>query len=211
MNAKLYSHLPTTSGVYLFIDGNDRVLYIGKAINLKSRVRNHFTTKSKPRLLAQIKKIKHIAVASEIESLLLEAKLIKEYLPKFNVRLKDGKRYLYVGITKEKYPRIKLLRRPEKTDNLLDWFGPFPNSSSLKEVLRLLRRIFPYCSCKKRQDKPCFYYHLNLCPAPHIKEKTVEYRQTIKKIRLFLNGQISLLVKDLTEQMEKASQKGKFE
>jgi excinuclease ABC subunit C len=142
----------------------------------------------------------------------LEAKLIKQHQPKYNVRLKDDKRYLYIGITRETYPRVTLIRRPEKTDNLLDWFGPFPSASSVKEVLRILRRVFPFRSCRRLPSKPCLYYHLKLCPGVCIKKiPKEEYQNTIKQIRFFLNGKLRVLLSQMEKQMIKAAKSLDFE
>lgn len=225
INSKLYQSLPKSPGVYLFKDNRRRVLYVGKAINLKNRVKNHFTDKNDDlrhqNLISQVLSVDYQTVSSEIEALLLEARLIKQYRPKYNSLLKDDKRYLYVGISKEKYPKIYLLRKPEIEENLADWFGPFPTATSIKEILRFLRRIFPYRSCKSRispnhpnhpnlPNKSCLYYHLHLCPAPCV-NKVQNYSQTIQKIRLFLNGEIKPLVSLLTKQMNEASKSLNFE
>jgi len=213
-NSKPYQHLPMKAGVYLFRDESGNVLYIGKALNLKNRVKNYYRQKLLnnriTNLLNEAKKIDYILTESEIESLLLEARLIKQYQPKFNVRLKDDKRYLYVGITKEKYSAVRLIRQPEKTDNLLAWFGPFPTAQSIREILRLIRRIFPFRSCRKLPKSPCLYYRLNLCPGMCI-QAVEDYPQTIYKIRLFLNGNISSLINRLTREMKKAAMNLKFE
>lgn len=216
MNGKLYSHLPSNPGVYLFTDNQGQVLYIGKALNLRKRVKNYFVKKNQDlrviNFINKVKKIDFIVTSSEAESLLLEAKLIKQHLPRYNIALKDDKRFLYVGITQEKYPRLKLLRLPEKEVlPLLNWYGPFPSAYALKEVLRLLRRIFPYCSCKKRGKKPCFYYHLKLCPAPHLRSQDKAYQSNIRNIHLFLSGRIDFLLKDLGKQMAQVAKDQKFE
>jgi len=214
MNKKLYQNLPNQPGVYLFKDSSRQVLYVGKALNLKKRVRNYFDTQPKEerikKLLTEAKKIDFYQVEGEIEALLLEARLIKQFKPKYNVRLKDDKRYLYVGITKEKYPQIKLLRQPECESSLLAWYGPFPSSSSLKEILRLLRRIFPYRSCRKLTSKSCLYHHLNLCPGMCLTE-VKSYQKTIKKMMMFLEGQITPLMKKLQKEMKKAADSQKYE
>ncbi|MCX6724886.1 MAG: GIY-YIG nuclease family protein [Candidatus Shapirobacteria bacterium] len=211
---KTYQNLPNNPGVYLFKDKSGHVLYVGKALSLKKRVRNYFDKTPKEerikKLLTEFKKIDFLATTSEIEALLLEARLIKQHWPKYNVRLKDDKRYLYVGITKESYPQIKLIRQPERELSLLAWYGPFPTSASLKEILRLLRRVFPYRSCRKLTDKLCLYYHLNLCPGMCL-EETKDYPKTIKKIMMFLDGQINPLVKNLQKEMKEASDKQKYE
>ena len=210
---RLYQDLPNKPGVYLFKDKSGKVLYIGKAINLKNRVKNYYSEKNVntriKNLLTQTVKIDFVTTKTEIESLLLEARLIKQYRPKYNVRLKDDKRHLYVGISRQKYPAVLLIRQPEKETKLLDWFGPFPTSQSIREVLRLLRRIFPFCACGKL-PKSCFYSHLNLCPGQD-ERLLSNYPQTIKSIRLFLNGQISPAVLDLRKRMEKSAKNLEFE
>jgi len=209
-------NFPNQPGVYLFKDKSGNVLYVGKAINLRKRVKNYFEKKvSENRinyLLKDAEKIDYIVVNSEVEALLLEARLIKQYKPKFNVRLKDDKRYLYAGISNEDYPRLFLLRKPEQNSQLLAWFGPFPSAQSIKEILRLLRRIFPYRSCRKMPKKVCLYYRLNLCPGMcqySVEKKS--YLDSIKKIKLFLEGRISFLVKKLEGQMKKAADNLAFE
>jgi len=209
-------NFPNQPGVYLFKDKSGNVLYVGKAINLRKRVKNYFEKNVGENrinyLLESAKKIDYIVVNSEVEALLLEARLIKQYKPKFNVRLKDDKRYLYAGISKEDYPRVFLLRKPEQTSQLLAWFGPFPSAQSIKEVLRLLRRIFPYRSCRKMPKKVCLYYHLNLCPGMcQYPLQKGSYLASIKKIKLFLEGKISFLVKKLEKQMKKEADNLAFE
>ncbi|HNP89006.1 MAG: UvrABC system protein C [Microgenomates group bacterium ADurb.Bin219] len=211
---KIYQNLPQSPGVYLFKDKKQKVIYIGKAINLRNRVKNHFTDKNDDlrhkNLISLVEKIDFQTVSWEFEALLLEARLIKQYKPKFNILLKDDTRYLYVGITKDKFPQIKLVRQPEKDENLSDWFGPFPSSYGLKEVLRFVRRIFPYRSCENLPKKPCLYSHLKLCSAPCINQ-VESYPQTIRKIKMLLNGEVKPLISLLTKQMNLSSQKQKFE
>lgn len=191
------SHFPNQPGVYIFKDQNHHILYVGKAINLKKRLGDHRRELRFKSLL-----VDYLTTDSELESLLLEARLIKQYQPKYNVKLKDDKRYLCVGITKDDYPRVILVRQPEKEANLRIWFGPFPSAKGIAEILRLLRRIFPYCADQKcGPDRPCFYYHLRLCPGVGIISRR-DYRQNIHKIKLFLNGKIDYLVKKLTKQMK---------
>jgi len=197
---------PNQPGVYFFKDGDDRVLYVGKAINLKKRVgyylKNNRLKNRAIDLPGKPLEIGYIVTNSELESLLLEARLIKQYQPKYNVKLKDDRRYLSVGITNDAYPRLVLVRQPEKEVNLTTWFGPFPSAKGIAEILRLLRPIFPYCTAKKcSPERPCFYYHLRLCPGVGIMTRK-DYRQNIKKIALFLNGEISGLVQKLTRQMQ---------
>lgn len=211
---ELEKNLPDTPGVYLFRDKNGKILYIGKALNLKKRVRNYFDKQPKEQriknLLEEAKKLDTFKVNSEIEALLLEARLIKEHRPKYNVRLKDDRRYLYVGITKEKYPKISLIRQPERQTDLLAWFGPFPTSASIKEILRILRRVFPYRTCRRLTQKPCLYYHLKLCPGMCLGE-VENYNENIRKIKMFLDGQINLLVKKMKQEMKKIAGAEKYE
>jgi excinuclease ABC subunit C len=212
--SKIYQNLPAKPGVYLFKDKAGNVLYVGKALNLRNRVKNYYRQKllnnRTINLLNESKKVDYIPTSSEIESLLLEARLVKQYQPKFNVRLKDDKRYLYVGITREKYPAVRLIRQPEKQEDLLGWFGPFPTAQSIREIIRLMRRIFPFRSCRKLPKSPCLYYRLNLCPGM-CANLVKNYSLTIQKIRLFLNGEIGKLINQLTGQMKEAARELKFE
>lgn len=206
--------LPQKPGVYLFRDLHDKVLYVGKAINLQKRVKNYFSEnkvdfKTK-RLLENADKVDFIETKSELESLLLEARLIKQYRPRYNIRLKDDKRYLYAGFTKEPFPRLVLLRQPEKELGLLNWFGPFPSSYALKEILRLVRRIFPYRTCQKMLAGGCLYYHLGLCPGM-CRESVKNYGRTVKNLSLLLGGQTDQLVRLLTKRMQQAATAEKYE
>lgn len=212
--SKIYQSLPKSPGVYLFKDNIRNVLYVGKAINLYNRVKNHFEDKNDDlrhrNLISLVNKVDFQTVSGEFEALLLEARLIKQYKPKFNILLKDDKRYLYVGITKDQYQQIKLVRQPEKETNLSDWYGPFPSSYSLKEVLRFIRRIFPYRSCENLPKKPCLYSYIKLCPAPCV-NPVVSYAQTIPKIKMLLNGEIKSLITLLTKEMAQAAKSTNFE
>lgn len=213
--SKEIKELPKKPGVYLFKNKQSQIIYVGKAVNLRNRVKSYYMGKNGEKrtndLLKYVEKVDFVVVNSEIEALLLEARLIKQYQPKYNIRLKDDTRFLYIGITKDEYPRVHLIRQPENETNIANWFGPFPSSYSIREILRLLRRIFPYCTDPKcKPVKPCFYFHLHLCPGIGIVSKR-EYRQNIQKIKLFLNGEILSLVKGLTKQMRQASKKLCFE
>lgn len=207
---------PEKTGVYLFKNKLGNVIYVGKAINLKKRLINYFEKRLVDQkitmLLREAKKIDYEIAGSELEALLLEARLIKQYRPKYNVRLKDGTRYLYVGISAEKFPRVYLLRQPEKERNLLAWYGPFPTASSLREILRTFRRIFPFRTCRKLPPKPCLYYQLKLCPGVCSKDEfSKEYQATIRKIRLFLSGNIGSLRKKLEQEMMQLAKDLRFE
>jgi len=205
--------LPCQPGVYIFKDKKKKIIYIGKALSLKTRVQSYFQKghqNLKTKLLVQqIAELDYQTTRSEFESLLLEAKLIKEHQPKYNLRLKDNKRYLYIAITKKPY-RVLSLRRPELAENLLDWFGPFPSSAAVKEVLRLLRRIFPYCSCRKIPKRQCLYFHLKLCPG-YQNLSQPEYKKNIQALRRVLKGKTTSLLRILERKMKKAAQNLKFE
>jgi len=205
--------LPTYTGVYLFIDKQNKVIYVGKAINLRKRVASYFSSKDlgeKTKILvSQIDKIKTIGVSSELESFLLEEKLIKKYLPRFNIKLVDGKSYIRLKITiKDKYPKVLLVRK-EENDNCL-YFGPYTSSTSLKSVLKLIRRIFPYQSVLNHPKNLCLYYHLGLCPCPYV-TNNVNYKKNIEHIIDFLNGDAKKVIRDLENERNKFSINEQFE
>lgn len=206
--------LPHQGGVYIFKNDQGRVIYVGKAIDLKKRIASYFSPShvkndAKLSLLAsEINKVETIVVESELEALLLEANLIKQYLPKFNVRLTDDKDYLYIKVTNESFPKITTARKHDLT-NSLKYFGPFPSSKTVRSTLKSLRRVFPWCSGGK---KTCFYYHLGLCPGPcagEINQK--EYQKIIKRFIKFLAGKKEDLIKELTKEMANLSKKQNFE
>ncbi len=154
------AQLPKTPGVYCFKDG-EKFLYIGKAVNLKNRVKNH----QGEVVLGLAKHIAYIETESEVEALLLEAKLIKKYQPKYNTAWKDDKNYFYVGITKEAFPRISITHQRQNRSRT-DYVGPFVNGKDLKKALAELRKRSPYRTCKTLPKKPCLWFHLNKCLAP---------------------------------------------
>lgn len=210
---KVYKNLPNKPGVYIFKDKSGNVLYVGKAINLKNRVKNYFRENQEnvriANLLKKIAKIDFVKTASEFESLFLEARLIKQYQPKYNVQLKDDKRYLYVGLTNEKYPKVCFVRQPE-LEKLSVWYGPFPTARAIRDTLRLIRRIFPFRSCKKLPKSTCLFYQLKLCPGMCV-QKVPAYRQTIKSLKLLLSGQNEKLMIDLQKKMMQAASKLEYE
>ncbi|MCJ7827968.1 UvrB/UvrC motif-containing protein, partial [Patescibacteria group bacterium] len=132
------------------------------------------------------------------------------HLPKFNVQLRDDKHPLYIGVTKEKFPRIFGLRRPELAEGLKAWYGPFLSGADVRRVLRLVRRIFPYRSCVKLPEKACLYSHLKLCPGPCF-QPVAEYQKTVRRLRLIFSGKTGLLVGQLTREMKKLADEQKFE
>lgn len=185
------NRLPQTAGVYAFKKSKE-LLYIGKAINIRSRVKQHFT---QPRRLSNlIENVGYIETESEIEALLLEARLIKKYQPKYNTVWKDDKNYFYVAITKEQLPRIKIghaMSNNKRTSHVQQYIGPFVNGRALKETLKTLRKVFPYYTLRpgsgQAQKHPkglCPWCHLNLCPGPNPNKK--EYQKNIKNLTAVL-------------------------
>ncbi|MBI2621652.1 MAG: GIY-YIG nuclease family protein [Candidatus Levybacteria bacterium] len=209
--------MSSKEGVYLFIDENREVLYVGKAKNLKKRVSSYFLNKDlgpkTQALVGKIKKVKTVPVDSEIEALLLEANLIKKYNPKYNARLTDGKSYIRAKITNgEKIPKVLLARREEDGKSI--YFGPYPSSNDLKVVMKLIRKIFPYQSVVNHPKRYCLYHHLDLCPCPPMfknKQELREYRKNIKHIIHFFEGKAKKIIKDLEKDRDKQSRSENFE
>ncbi len=213
---KQVAELPDKPGVYIYRDESKQVIYVGKAINLKNRVKSYFQTPEKlgPKtaaLVANINNLEYLEVESEIEALLLEAELIKRNRPRYNIVLKDDKSYLYIKITtNEDIPRISTAR----SENIpgVTYFGPFPSGQTAKNVLKTIRKIFPYRSCKTLPKTPCLFYHIKLCPAPCVEYISKEhYQQVVDQIILFLKGKRKLLEKDIEHQMKTASENLRFE
>jgi len=217
--------LPNEPGVYLFTDKKGSIIYIGKAINLKKRVNQYFlkTSYNDPYYEEKIKElVKHVAsinyivTENEKEALILENIQIKKHLPRYNVIMRDSKTYPWVAFFySEDYPRIRVLRNPEKysKDNL--YLGPYTDKKEIIRILRDLRKIFPYCSCKKpikKRKRACLYFQLKLCPGPCITAITKEeYYENIKKIELFLKGETNELKNQISEKMYNASKNQDFE
>lgn len=216
--------LPANPGVYIFLQKDTTVLYIGKAKNLKKRVSSYFS-KGKKReikinqLITRIACIDVILVQSEFEALLLEAKLIKKHQPKYNVIWKDDKHYIYIKITKEEFPRVSFARNDRETRAV--YFGPFPSTRIVRDILHFARSIFPYCTQKRSGKRACFYAHLGLCtPCPaEIKKETGEiyrekrqtYRENIKQLKMLLSGRVTGISRILRQKMEHHAQKEEYE
>lgn len=205
--------MPSRSGVYQFLDENNNVIYVGKAIDLRKRVSSYFLSKDlgvkTKQLVLNIAYIRVIEVTSEIEAFLLEERLIKKYKPKYNIKLIDGKSFLGLKITiKDKYPKVLLTRKVEN-DNAL-YFGPFTSSASLKVVLKLVRKIFPYQSVINHGPSLCLYYHLGLCPCPTVTKNT-SYKKNINHLIDFLNGNTKKLVSALEKERDLQSKNEQFE
>ncbi|OGE26124.1 hypothetical protein A3H85_01510 [Candidatus Daviesbacteria bacterium RIFCSPLOWO2_02_FULL_40_8] len=207
------SKIPHKPGVYLYKNQQKQIIYVGKAVDLYSRVSSYFSGPQYPRTATLVKEIaglETIIVESEVEALILEANLIKQYLPQYNIKLIDDKDYLYIKVSKEDFPKILTARKKELSGSL-DYFGPFPSASTVKTTLKRLRRIFPWCT-QGIGPRPCFYYHLGLCAgicAGVIKQK--EYRQIIKRFIQFMKGNSKQLVDELTIDMNQASKTQKYE
>lgn len=205
--------LPLSAGVYIMKSNKGEVLYVGKASSLRKRVSSYFTSGRSLKteiLVDQIADIDFIECESGAQALILEASLIKEKMPKYNISLRDDKTYPYVEITKEKFPRLRISRPKEKPKSLL--FGPYPKSGLLRPALKMIRRIFPYCSCKRWPKTACLYYHLNLCPAPCIGAVSESgYKENIKGICKILKGERKELIGGLERKMKRLAQQKKFE
>ncbi|MCX6791012.1 MAG: UvrB/UvrC motif-containing protein [Candidatus Gribaldobacteria bacterium] len=203
--------LPIVPGVYVFKSPSEVLLYIGKAINLKSRVKNHFSqpTFKDAVFIPKTQQIGYIATDSEIEALILEAELIKKYRPDFNSQWKDNKNYFFVAITKDVFPRVFVTHQTKEN---FQYIGPFIDSFAIKQAVRILRKIFPFRSCFVLPKKPCLYRDLDLCLAPCSTFKDTKlYRQNIKNLIKVLKGQKRQVLKDLQNEMQLASQKQDYE
>ena len=209
--------LPNSTGVYLYKDENNKVIYIGKANNLKSRVMSYFSSKEirDIRIAREILTIDFMVTNSEQESLLLEDTLIKRYKPKFNVRLKDDKSFPFIKInTTEKFPQVYITRNVQQDG--AKYFGPYANASNLRKTLNLLNKLFPYRSCTKKitgnDPKPCLEFHINRCIAPCSGESSAEeYKKVIDQTISFLEGDTKSTLKQLNKSMWDASESQKFE
>ena len=218
-NKKYILFAPKSPGVYIYFSKNREVLYIGKALNLKSRLRSYLSNDLLPKtrlLIENTKYFSYILVNSEIEALLLEANLIKKYKPKYNISLKDDKNPLYINITNETYPRILTVRKRDLDDKSY-YIGPFPSSNNVKLVLNTIRNIVPY-SDHVLLKKPCFYNQIGLCnPCPNIidfgkdSKKKIVYIKNIKTIKNILNGDTHILQKILLKNISGLSKKEEYE
>lgn len=207
------SVLPVEPGCYLMKNKDGEIIYVGKAKNLRNRVRSYFTgahDEKTMRLVADIVDFDFIVTGSEIESLLLENTLIKKHLPRYNILLKDDKSYPFIKITKEKHPKLVVTRTVKpKTGK---YFGPYPNAYSAYETKKLLDRIYPLRKCNTMPDKLCLYYHIGQCLGPCVFNVTEEQNQKmIDGITNFLNGETDEVMKELKEKMHAAAEELEFE
>ena len=205
--------LPTSPGCYIHKDKNGTIIYVGKAKNLRNRVRSYFRgshdTKTEA-LVSGIVDFEFIVTESNIEALLLEINLIKENKPKYNIMLKDDKSYPFIKITNERYPRLIITRQVKKDGGL--YFGPYPDVGAANEIKRLLDRIFPFRKCTNPPSKVCFYYHIGQCMA-HTICKTDEafFKAMAHEVSDFLKGQDDKIIDDLKSKMNLAAQNMEFE
>lgn len=214
--------LPGKPGVYIMRDSKDNIIYIGKAISLKNRVRQYFQSSrnKSPKIISMVEHIDHfeyIITDSELEALVLECNLIKEHRPKYNTMLKDDKTYPYIRVTvNETYPRVLFSRQLKKDKS--KYFGPYTSVSAVKDIMELLRKIYKIRTCNRNlpkdigKERPCLYYHMGQCDAPcqgYISQE--EYKKNIDQVIEFLNGNYVPVVQMLEEKMQKASENLEFE
>ena len=205
--------LPTSPGCYIHKDKNGTIIYVGKAKNLRNRVRSYFRgshdTKTEA-LVSEIVDFEFIVTESNIEALLLEINLIKENKPKYNIMLKDDKSYPFIKITNERYPRLIITRQVKKDGGL--YFGPYPDVGAANEIKRLLDRIFPFRKCTNPPSKVCFYYHLGQCMAHTVCHKDETYFKSMaQEVSDFLKGQDDKIIDELKLKMTTAAQNMEFE
>ena len=214
--------LPGQPGVYIMHDAKDAIIYVGKAISLKNRVRQYFQssrdkTAKIRQMVSKIARFEYIVTDSELEALVLECNLIKEHRPRYNTMLKDDKTYPYIKVTaSEEYPRILFSRQMKKDKN--KYFGPFTSAGAVKDTIELIRKIYRIRACSRKlpqdmgKDRPCLYYHIHQCDAPcqgYISQ--ADYQKSVKQAVGFLNGQYEPVMKYLEEKMRTASETMEFE
>lgn len=214
--------LPDKPGVYIMKDENDKIIYIGKAVVLKNRVRQYFQASANhtPKVRAMVAKIKefeYIVTDSELEALILECNLIKKHKPRFNILLKDDKHYPYIKVTmNEDYPRIIMTRKIEKDG--AKYFGPYSNAAAVKDTIELMKKLFPIKTCNKvfprdiGKERPCLNFYIYQCLGPCRGDiNKEEYRQLMKDICSFLGGKQEEIIKRLEDKMREAAENMEFE
>lgn len=205
--------LPKDPGVYIYRNDKKRIIYVGKAINLKNRVTSYFRGDHDPKTVELVKNIvdlEWIVAGSEIEALLLEAELIKRYKPHYNIDWKDDKNYCYIKITKEDYPRIFVVR--QVVDDKADYLGPYIDAAAVRTSLKVLRRTFPFCTCSLNPEATCLYYHLNLCHGHGQKYiSKADYAANIRGLINFLRGKREEVLRDFKSKMKLYSKEKKYE
>lgn len=220
--AELLDDLPVKTGVYIMKDEYDRVIYVGKAVNLRSRVRSYFQDSAehgeRTRLLVdKVRDIEYVVTDTEVEALVLESNLVKEYSPRYNVKLKDDKSYPFVKITaSEPFPRVYVTRKVVQDGSI--YFGPYTDVTKLRETIDVVRKVFSVRSCHRRIDgqtpgaRPCLNYHIGRCLAPCTGTVTPEeYNRSVREVMMFLEGRSRELIKAVSERMEAAAKQLDFE
>ncbi len=213
--------IPQKPGVYLMKDEKEQIIYVGKAINLKNRVRQYFQnnrnhTPKVQTMVQHIKEFEYIITDSELEALLLECNLIKKHKPFYNILLKDGKTYPYIKITDEAYPRVLVTRSIEK--DKAKYFGPITDGFAIKETIDMIQKLWPIRKCKKSlpkeigKERPCLNYHIGQCCAPcNNKITQQDYNKMITEIEQFINGKHEIIIKRIEKEMYEASENMEFE
>lgn len=205
--------LPELPGCYLMKDRQGTIIYVGKAKVLKNRVRSYFTGShdaKTQRLVGEIVDFEYIVTSSNLEALVLELNLIKQYDPKYNIMLKDDKTYPYLKLTAERHPKLIITRQVKKDKG--KYFGPYPHAFAASETKKLLDRLYPYRKCHTMPDRVCLYYHLGQCLAPCVNEVGLEtYKEMVDDITRFLNGGYKSVKKELTGKMSAAAENLEFE
>lgn len=210
--------LPDLPGCYLYYDDTDTVIYVGKAKNLKKRVRSYFNRSQKTpktiQLVAHIERLEYIITDTEVEAFILEDQLIKKYKPKYNILLKDDKKYPYFLITEEDFPRILVVRKKNLNPDKGHFFGPYTDIRAMYSTLDFIKKLFPLKQCKtpKFKNRPCLYYDIGRCMAPcQNKISSEEYKKLIEQAELFLTGKQGELLKQLMAQIQKYSDAEQYE
>ena len=205
--------LPDLPGCYMMKDINSKIIYVGKAKNLKNRVRSYFKSSHEgktAKLVSEIRDFETIITSTDKEAFLLEITLIQKHKPYYNIKLKRGTGYPYIKITHEKDPQLKIVSQVKKDGGY--YFGPYPNVYAATETLQLLQKVYPLRRCNGYQKRPCLYYHMGQCLGACFKEvPQSEYEKQIKKIKSFLNGNVSKIKKELEQKMKTASENLEFE
>ena len=207
--------VPTNPGCYLMKDKNNNIIYVGKAKNLKNRLKSYFNGSHTGKTLALVNNIydfEYIITANEVESLILEINLIKKYSPKYNILLKDDKTYPYIELTNEKYPRLKIIRTKNTKGNKNKLYGPYPSVFSARKTVELINRLYPLRKCNTLKNNLCLYYHIGECLGyckNHIEEETIT--NMLKEIDHFLMGDSKIISSKIKEEMDKASENLNYE
>ncbi len=210
--------LPDLPGCYLYYDKDNKIIYVGKAKNLKKRVKSYFNRSQKSvktiQLVSHIEKLEYIITDTEVEAFILEDQLIKKHKPKYNILLKDDKKYPYFLITDEDFPRILVVRKKNLNQDKGHFFGPYTDARAMYSTLDFIKKLFPLKQCKqpKFKTRPCLYYDIGRCLAPcQNKVSSEEYKKLIEQAELFLTGKQGELLKQLMEQIKKYSANEQFE